>query len=113
MSDPVSAPSLLRALVLDCQRELARYLKPDSGIGEREVIDRLFARLDGPQARGALTQEETMEAENARLRAALNAVGWECDPDDAEWSDPAAVRQWMWGLVTKTIGTPIAPPSIA
>lgn len=42
------------ARVKDCQRDLAEYLPPDSGISDREIINRLLDRLDGPQAREAL-----------------------------------------------------------
>lgn len=44
----------LRQLVKDCQRELAQYLPPGSGVTKDEVINRLLERLDGPQAREAL-----------------------------------------------------------
>jgi hypothetical protein len=46
--------SKLERLVKDCQRDLAKYLVPDSGISDRQVINMLLHRLDGPQAREAL-----------------------------------------------------------
>ena len=47
----------LRQLVKDCQADLARYLPPDGGASDYEVIGQLLARLDGPQARAALIAE--------------------------------------------------------
>lgn len=44
----------LQRLVKDCQQELAKYLVPNSGISDREVINALLQRLDGPQAMEAL-----------------------------------------------------------
>lgn len=48
----------LKQLVKDCQSDLAKYLVPDSGITEKEIISQLLERLDGPQAREALNDEE-------------------------------------------------------
>lgn len=47
----------LRRLVMDCQKDLAQYLPPDSGVTKDEIISRLLARLDGTQAREALNRE--------------------------------------------------------
>ena len=44
----------MRKLIKDCQKDLAEYLPPDSGITEKQIINRLLGRLDGPQAREAL-----------------------------------------------------------
>lgn len=41
----------LEQLVRDCQRDLGIYLVPDSGVTDRQVINKLLSRLDGPQAR--------------------------------------------------------------
>lgn len=51
---PNTACSKLERLVKDCQQDLAKYLVPGSGISDREVINALLTRLDGPQAREAL-----------------------------------------------------------
>lgn len=48
--------SSLKNLVKDCQTDLAKYIVPDSGITEKEVISRLLYRLDGPQSRAALKE---------------------------------------------------------
>lgn len=50
----MSDQTKLRRLVYDCRSDLVKYLVPDSGISEKEVISRLLARLDGPQAREAM-----------------------------------------------------------
>jgi hypothetical protein len=47
----------LRKLVRDCQDDLARWIVPDSGITDDDVINKLLDRLDGPQARAALRGE--------------------------------------------------------
>jgi len=44
-------------LVKDCQQDLAQYLPPDAGVTKDQIISRLMARLDGPQAREALNEE--------------------------------------------------------
>lgn len=46
-----------RTLIKDCQTDLAKYLVPDSGITEKEIISQLLERLDGPQAREALDEQ--------------------------------------------------------
>lgn len=51
----------LRALVIDCQRDLTEYIVPDSGISDFDVVNRLLGRLDGPQARAALAQSAEKE----------------------------------------------------
>lgn len=55
--DVSQAEKLIR-LVKDCQKDLAQYLPPDSGVTKDEVIARLLERLDGPQAREALNEED-------------------------------------------------------
>ncbi|MEY9559263.1 hypothetical protein [Sinorhizobium fredii] len=47
----------MRKLIEDCQRDLWEYLSSDSGISDREMIIALLFRLDGPQARDALSEE--------------------------------------------------------
>jgi hypothetical protein len=37
-------------LILRCRAVLARYLPPNSGVSQAEVLDDLFAILDGPEA---------------------------------------------------------------
>lgn len=54
----MSQTQKLIRLVKDCQQDLAQYLPPDSGITKDEIISRLLARLDGPQAREALADQE-------------------------------------------------------
>lgn len=46
--------SMLETLVRDCQRDLGIYLVPNSGVTDRQVINKLLSRLDGPQAREAV-----------------------------------------------------------
>lgn len=46
--------SKLEQLVRDCQRDLGIYLVPNSGVTDRQVINKLLSRLDGLQAREAL-----------------------------------------------------------
>lgn len=50
----MSQTQKLIRLVKDCQKDLAQYLPPDSCVTKDQVISRLLARLDGPQAREAL-----------------------------------------------------------
>jgi len=44
----------LRELVLDCQRTLAAWIVPDSGITDAAVLDTLLELLDGQRSRKAL-----------------------------------------------------------
>ena len=53
----MSQTQKLIRLVKDCQQDLAQYLPHDSVITKDEIISRLLARLDGPQAREALVGE--------------------------------------------------------
>ena len=43
-----------RQVITDAQAILARYLPPESGISEHEVVNQLLELLDGPHARAAL-----------------------------------------------------------
>lgn len=56
-------------LIADCQADLTRYLMPDSGVNERDVINNLLDRLDGPQWREveALYRSSQPEPLSARL----------------------------------------------
>jgi hypothetical protein len=105
---------LLEALVWDCRRDLADWLPPDSGVPDREVLRRLLARLDGPQARqamGEMDQEQAMAtdyaANYARFRLeraapalleALRALVDDCEkngsgsPPPGEWPALDAAR---------------------
>ncbi|MDW9371591.1 hypothetical protein GOC03_31690 [Sinorhizobium meliloti] len=44
----------MRKLIQDCQRDIAAYLPPESGISERHLLQQLSSRLDGQQAQDAL-----------------------------------------------------------
>jgi hypothetical protein len=44
----------MKKLIEDCQREIAAFLPPESGITEHQLLQRLMTRLDGCQARDAL-----------------------------------------------------------
>ncbi|WP_164867054.1 hypothetical protein [Sinorhizobium meliloti] len=44
----------MKQLISDCQKDIAAYLPPDSGISEHELVKMLIARLDGRQAKQAL-----------------------------------------------------------
>jgi len=37
----------MRKLIQDCQRDIAAYLRPESGISERQLLQQLASRLDG------------------------------------------------------------------
>jgi hypothetical protein len=43
----------MKQLIWDCQKDIATYLPPESGISEHELLQTLIARLDGSQAREA------------------------------------------------------------
>lgn len=58
-----STPTALHGLVQDCQRDLARYLVPDSGISPEQVISQLLDRLDGPQAREAMSKVDLLSSQ--------------------------------------------------
>ncbi|MBB4184264.1 hypothetical protein GGE07_000890 [Sinorhizobium terangae] len=49
----VDAPKM-KKLIWDCQKEIAEYLPPESGISEHQLLQRLLTRLDGQQAKEAL-----------------------------------------------------------
>ena len=51
----------LEGLVRDCQDDLARWIVPDSGISDDEVLNALLGRLDGPQSRDALSPSTPKE----------------------------------------------------
>lgn len=44
----------MKQLISDCQKNIAAYLPPDSGISEHELLQMLIARIDGSQAKEAL-----------------------------------------------------------
>jgi hypothetical protein len=44
----------MKKLIWDCQKDIAAYLPPTSGISEDELLQMLISRLDGSQAREAL-----------------------------------------------------------
>ncbi|YCI06356.1 hypothetical protein M1D34_30610 (plasmid) [Ensifer sp. D2-11] len=44
----------MKQLIWDCQKDIAAYLPPASGISEHELVKMLIARLDGRQAKEAL-----------------------------------------------------------
>jgi len=44
----------MKQLIWDCQKDIAAYLPPESGISEHELLQMLIARLDGRQAKEAL-----------------------------------------------------------
>jgi len=46
-----------KAVIQKAQNMLTEYLPPDSGISDREVVNRLLALLDGPEARAALSSK--------------------------------------------------------
>lgn len=61
-----AAPLLLRslfqsdALIREAQSILARYIVPDSGISDSDVVSQLLGLLDGPLQRSV--QQQTLEA---------------------------------------------------
>ena len=48
----------MRKLIEDCRRDLWEYLSSDRGISDREIIIALLNRLDGPQAKDALGEDD-------------------------------------------------------
>ncbi|MDK1386395.1 hypothetical protein QN224_13345 [Sinorhizobium sp. 8-89] len=44
----------MKKLIWDCQKDIAEYLPPESGITEHQLLQRLMTRLDGQQAKEAL-----------------------------------------------------------
>jgi hypothetical protein len=44
----------MKQLIWDCQKDIAAYLPPESGISEHELLQMLISRLDGSQAKEAL-----------------------------------------------------------
>ncbi|MBB4185810.1 hypothetical protein GGE07_002460 [Sinorhizobium terangae] len=44
----------MKKLIWDCQKDIAAYLPPESGITEHQLLQRLMTRLDGQQAKEAL-----------------------------------------------------------
>ncbi|MFQ6242675.1 hypothetical protein [Sinorhizobium meliloti] len=44
----------MKQLIWDCQKDIAAYLPPASGISEHQLVKMLIARLDGSQAKEAL-----------------------------------------------------------
>lgn len=44
----------MKQLIWNCQKDIAAYLPPESGISEHELLQSLIARLDGSQAKEAL-----------------------------------------------------------
>ncbi|APG93114.1 hypothetical protein [Sinorhizobium americanum] len=47
-------PQKMKKLIEDCQRDIAAFLPPESGITEHQLLQRLLTRLDGQQAKDAL-----------------------------------------------------------
>ncbi|MDW9620218.1 hypothetical protein [Sinorhizobium meliloti] len=47
----------MKKLIEDCQRDIAAYLPPESGVTDCELLQRLIARLDGRQAKDALGED--------------------------------------------------------
>ncbi|RVH37680.1 hypothetical protein [Sinorhizobium meliloti] len=47
----------MKQLIWDCQKDIAAYLPPESGISEQQLLQKLMTRLDGRQAREALGDE--------------------------------------------------------
>ncbi|MDW9634592.1 hypothetical protein GYB73_01095 [Sinorhizobium meliloti] len=62
----------MKQLIWDCQKDIAEYLPPESGISEHELLQSLIARLDGSQAKEAL---------------ATFRPGWWPDDDDGGGDD--------------------------
>jgi hypothetical protein len=86
----------MRKLIQDCQRDIAAYLPPESGISERQLLQQLSSRLDGQQAQDALGD---------------GWQGWSPADDDPAGDDdisPAPTKWWtepeffgtMWKLRT-------------
>ncbi|MDX0059781.1 hypothetical protein [Sinorhizobium medicae] len=44
----------MKKLIWDCQKDIATYLPPASGISEHQLLQMLIARLYGSQAKEAL-----------------------------------------------------------
>lgn len=44
----------MKKLIEDCQKDIAAYLPPDSGVTDYELLQTLIRRLDGRQAKDAL-----------------------------------------------------------
>ncbi|WP_373413726.1 hypothetical protein [Ensifer aridi] len=47
----------MQKLIEDCQKDIAAYLPPESGITDYELLQRLITRLDGRQAKDALGED--------------------------------------------------------
>ena len=61
----------MRKLILDLQHDLAVWIVPDSGISDKEVLNQLFERLDGPQAREALAEDDTKNKNGLFVSASI------------------------------------------
>lgn len=47
----------------------------------------------------------------ARLEEALNVIAWECNPEDAEWTNPVSARRYIWDRIQTVLpGTEGIPP---
>ena len=57
----VARAEKMRALIVNCLNDLAEWIVPDSGISDHEILGRLLGRLDGPEARSALTAASCKE----------------------------------------------------
>lgn len=57
----------MKQLIWDCQKDIAAYHPPESGISEHELVKMLMARLDGRQAKEAW---ETIGRAGARTMTA-------------------------------------------
>ena len=64
----------MRKLILDLQHDLAVWIVPDSKLSDKDVLLKFLERLDGPQAREALTEEEHHEKRGYYVSLAFTNV---------------------------------------
>ncbi len=70
---------------------------------QREV-DRLTAAAKLDQA-----MIEKLLAERDRLRALLEEIAIECDPDDSPWNNPEAGRNHIWEITRQALANEQKP----
>jgi len=73
--------------------------------GEDELVKRT-GKYPGDYLKAGASEIAALRSRVAQLEDGLHAVGWECDPDDCEWSDKAFARRYLWAITSKLIGTP-------
>lgn len=67
----------MKKLIWDCQKDIATYLPPASGISEHQLLQMLIARLYGSRAKEALGDSPEFRPANnctCRTTAALHSI---------------------------------------